>query len=186
MKRLIILFLISCSLLTITSCKKKNIIIPEPTLPAVTQEGLNTFGFMFGKELWIPLSGLAAINPGFPALSAKYSTHTSGLVLEFECRRQSPVSQDFRDAFFFQYKNSSLATGTYDLDAANCRVDVVVTKADKGGKEFVLIDKGSITITRWDIKNRIGSGTFSMSLREKTTGETLSITQGRFDVMLGN
>ena len=41
---------------------------------------------------------------------------------------------------------------------------------------------GTLIITRFDTINDIVSGTFEMSPEEATTGETIQITHGRFDV----
>jgi hypothetical protein len=35
-------------------------------------------------------------------------------------------------------------------------------------------------------ENKIGSGTFSMPIKEKSKGEIISISEGRFDVVLEN
>jgi hypothetical protein len=179
MKRSIILFLISCSLLTTVSCKKKKIILPEPTLPAVTQEGLNTFGFMFGKEVWIP-------NLLSSTLSANYAMHSDGLKLNFLCRRKSPQNLKTADTFNLKYANANISAGTYELNETNCKIDVETILADNTPKEYSLFEKGSITFIRWDLKNRVGSGTFSFNVKEKTTGEIVSISQGRFDMILAN
>ncbi|MBO9674144.1 MAG: hypothetical protein J7577_11910 [Sphingobacteriaceae bacterium] len=179
MKKSCILILISFSLLILSSCKKKEIVVPEPTLPEITQSGLNTFGFMFKNEVWTP-------NLLFLTLSANYGMEGDAVKLNLFCRRKSPQNQNTSDFFNLKYTNPDISTGTYELNEQNCKIDLETILADNHAKEYSLYGKGSITFIRWDLKNRIGAGTFTLTVREKTTGETVAITQGRFDMVLGN
>ena len=44
---------------------------------------------------------------------------------------------------------------------------------------------GQLIITKFDIENQIVSGTFWMNLQHPITGDTVKITEGRFDTRFG-
>jgi hypothetical protein len=44
---------------------------------------------------------------------------------------------------------------------------------------------GEINITKFDTQNQIVSGTFWMNLQHPITGDTVKITEGRFDTRFG-
>ena len=50
----LILFILGCTLLTGMKCKKDNQQLNNDQLPAVTQNGANTFGFLLNGEVWLP------------------------------------------------------------------------------------------------------------------------------------
>jgi hypothetical protein len=100
--------------------------------------------------------------------------------------KKKPDHSNLADAFFMRYTNSNITTDTYELNDGNCRIDASVSNAGKSIKIFNLVSTGTLTISRWDLKNKIGSGTFSMRIKEKNTGEIISISEGRFDVVLEN
>ena len=179
MKKSLFLILIFFSLITFSSCKKKEVIEPAPTLPEITQLGLNTFGFMFSNEVWTP-------NLLVSTLSANYGMQGDEVKLNLFCRRKSPQNQKTSDLFNLKYTNPDISTGTYELNEQNCKIDVETISADNHAKGYKLDGKGSITFIRWDLKNRIGSGTFTLTVKEETTGETVAITKGRFDMVLGD
>lgn len=179
MKKSVIFLLISCCLICIVSCKKKKVVLPEPTLPEITSSGLNTFGFMFAEEIWTPDLLIST-------LSANYGKQGDDLKLNLFCRRKSPQNLRTSDSFNLKYTNLDINIGTYELNDANCKVDVETISGDDRKREYILSAKGTITFIRWDLKNRIGAGTFTLTVREKTTGETVAITQGRFDMVIGN
>ncbi|SFA50211.1 hypothetical protein SAMN04488511_10915 [Pedobacter suwonensis] len=179
MKKSLTLILISISIITVFSCKKKQIIVPEPTLPEISSSGLNTFGFMFAKEVWTQ-------NLLVSTLSANYGMQGDGVKLNLLCRRKSPQNLKTSDTFNLKYTNPDVTLGTHELSDTNCKIEVETISADNRTREYALAGKGSITFIRWDLKNRIGSGTFSFTVKEITTGETVAITEGRFDMVLGN
>ncbi len=179
MKKSLTLILVSISIITVFSCKKKEIIVPEPTLPEISSSGLNTFGFMFAKEVWTP-------NLLVSTLSANYGMQGDGVKLNLFCRRKSQQNLKTSDTFNLKYTSPDITLGTHELNDANCKIEVETISADNRTREYVLAGKGSITFIRWDPKNRIGSGTFSFNVKETTSGETVAITEGRFDMVLGN
>jgi len=54
----LILFILGCTLLTGMKCKKDNQQLNNDQLPAVTQNGANTFGFLLNGEVWLPKTPL--------------------------------------------------------------------------------------------------------------------------------
>jgi hypothetical protein len=172
--KLLVLLMVSLSMY---SCKKRRQV--KPQLPAITQEGKNTFGYMFGNEFWLPAN---SITLAYPNLSARY-TPESGLMIE--CRRQNPNSRELpRDYMFIAFNKPDLKPGEYELNDTNTRLTIGITTASNTHKEYALNNTGNLTITSIDLVNNIASGTFSFQLKETTTGEIVNVTQGRFDLKI--
>lgn len=85
MKKSIILISIFFFVFAMSSCKKKKV-TPEISLPSISKEGKNTFGFMFGNEVWLPGN---FVSLGYPSLSGSYA---SGYGINMICRRVSPIA----------------------------------------------------------------------------------------------
>lgn len=175
MKKSIILISIFFVVLAMSSCKKKKT-TPVPSLPPISQEGKNTFGFMFGNEVWVPGN---FISLGYPSLSGSF---TSGYGINMICRRISPIASTSRDDLYFKFLNPNPSVGTYNLDNSNSEIILSVLQREGSNKEFLLHNNGQLTISRFDLANNIVSGTFSFEAKEKTTGEIVKVTQGRFDI----
>lgn len=177
MKKSIILISIFFAVLAMSSCKKKKI-TSETSLPPISQEGKNTFGFMLGNEVWVPGN---FISLGYPSLSASYTTVYG---INMVCRRISPIASTSRDDLYFKFLTPNLSVGTYNLDHSNSEIILSVLQRDGSNKEFLLHNNGQLTISRFDLANNIVSGTFSFEAKEETKGEIVKVTQGRFDVQL--
>ncbi len=179
MKKLILLIIASCLLCTVISCGKIDVYEPNApaTLPPISAEGRNTFGFMFGNEVWTP----NLYTTSFPTLSADYSTTGTAPGLNITCRRKNTRSTTFSDNFYLKIKSTNLSAGTYPLSNTNCSVEVDLAMSDNTKREY-LFDEGSIDFSRWDLTNKIASGTFTIMVKEKTTGEKIALSDGRFDV----
>lgn len=78
----------------------------------------------------------------------------------------------------------NLSKGQYDLDASNSTVELSLYEKDGTLSEFVLEGRGTLTLNRFDLIERIASGTFSFSAKEKTTKAIVKATSGRFDLKL--
>lgn len=180
MKKNLLILLTACCLMSAFSCKKK-FYDPDapPLLPEISSEGRHTFGFMFGKDVWVPnFSSL-------PALSANYSASSGKPRLYIICRTNSTRTNGIDD-FTLEYFNSNITPGTYPIDNLTAKVVVNISYPGDKTREYRLDEVGTITFSRWDLVNRIASGTFSMTLKDVASGEKVSITQGRFDVKLSN
>jgi hypothetical protein len=49
-------------------------------------------------------------------------------------------------------------------------IDASTSNADKRVKIFNSVNTGTLAISRWDLKNRIGSGIFLVTVRETQQG----------------
>jgi len=176
-------------LLTLTQCSKcKNDPTPakpEDQLPAATQTGANTFGCLLNGQPWKPNS----FN-GYPNLLLTYDPTYNGGSLLIKAYRYpdgakqaqyiglggdqltkmgtytltspgSPTPSGPQIGFFFSDGNRSSPCDYYSL-----RQGATVT--------------GQLTISRFDMTNKVVSGTFQCIL-EQPNCETITITQGRFD-----
>lgn len=169
---LILLALLSS--LCLFSCSKKKDIRPE--LPPITQEGKNTFGCMFGNEIWLPGKHLST-----SSLDVRYSVENG---FRIYCGRNSPLVQFKRDNMVLRMTDIA-EVGTYDLTSQNTEIYIDTKQPnDLPSLQYILHNAGTIKITRFDTSNKIASGEFAFQVKEKTTGEVVEVTQGRFDAEL--
>jgi hypothetical protein len=158
MKRASILVLL-IFLLSVSGCHKK-LYEADPvatTLPAATQEGKNTLGFLLNGQVWLPDSK----NPLYPGIQPDVTNiHTvkgnQTLILNF---------------------SNNAVPGTYDMTK-----DGRSALFTKSGDRYDCY-QGSLTVTKLDFDSGIFSGTFTLKLRN-STGDELSIDSGRFDVLI--
>lgn len=176
-------YLIMASCLTIlmaASCKKNK---PTPKtelekLPPITQTGANTFGCLLNGQAWIPKDNYGqasfkldvdpALGNGIFVLSTvRYlanSTSTSFAIGSVACTNAGTYNLS-NSGQVFSYSNSELL----------CSYD---------NNESKVYKEGSFTITRYDLNNRIFSGTFDFTIYKEGCGDTLHFTNGRFDKKL--
>jgi len=165
--------LIYC-LFCFAQCKKSN---PDSNgLPAATQDGKNTLGFLLNGQPWKPQgvrgTGNLSIDydPGF-------NQGIFGIVAyNFVPANSEQLTIGIRDSLnfinapsTFTLSNRSLFGISYSSDC-----DLFSTYSD-------VTSSGSMTITKLDRTNRIISGTFSATLT-KTGCTEIKITDGRFDM----
>ena len=157
-------------------CKKSN--TDSNGLPAATQEGKNTLGFLLNGQPWKPQGNNgtanlsidfdAGINNGIFGISAyKIITSTS--------RQRFGLGINDSLNFISVPKTYILANGTFYGAAFSddiCTIDYFDNTVDRSG---------SLTITKLDRTNRIISGTFSATLT-KAGCAAVKITDGRFDM----
>ncbi|KHJ36919.1 hypothetical protein PBAC_28960 [Pedobacter glucosidilyticus] len=160
-KTTIILLLLSIGLSSMQCIKKYE--EPQPTLPAETQTGANTFGCVVNGEVWLPRSN-------FP-----YSSLTAVIqydILDLVSRQgnKSAVSLAIRDL---------ASTGAYLIQ------DQIIFASYSYSDKFYKADEGTITITKYDKLNQIISGRFWFNA-ENSNGEIIHVTDGRFDLKYSN
>ncbi len=177
MKKLLTAFLI-LTVFCFSKCKKDR---PDSNgLPAATQEGKNTLGFLLNGQPWKPegFSGVGnlsidydqGINNGTLGIIA-YRTLSSSDKTQFGLGITDSVN--FKNApFTLNVKKKSLANFLY---STKNYCDIVHS-------DTTIYEDGSITITKLDRVNRIISGTFQGLLYKQLCGDTMKITQGRFDM----
>ncbi|MEJ7627150.1 MAG: hypothetical protein WKF35_09825 [Ferruginibacter sp.] len=178
-----LLLLALCSLLA--SCKKENTPQDELSkLPPITQTGANTFGCLVNGIAWLP-------NGSKP----QYGGPNPNVY----------VDPTFQGGAFYvtghQYKipgsiisigsGNCISTGIYNLsnnvNAASYSKSILgslpceLSSADVG-----TFKNGFLNVTRYDLSSGIFSGTFEFKLfnSQSLCGDTIRITNGRFDVKL--
>jgi hypothetical protein len=160
------------------SCKKHKTDTPVDQLPPATQEGKHTLGFLLNGEPWTPKGW----SGGTTNLSLYYDPSYHGGTFNITTYRQ--LSQDDKQTFgiatdsfqavgtFFLNHNSNLKVG-FDDRIKSCTITPFDTSIYREGK---------LVITKFDKINQIISGTFDFKLFNSNCGDTIKITNGRFDM----
>ena len=168
-----LLFSLSIILLCNINCKDKFTLNPvKEELPAITQTGANTFGFLLNGEVWLPKTALLqerldlTYDPNykrgsFGILANRYLSTTDKMELSIGLIGvDKPGKYDFsNNGVIYNDQKSSC----YYFDNR--------------------IVSGSITITKIDLTNKFISGTFEFKL-EKQGCAIINATQGRFDLKI--
>jgi hypothetical protein len=180
-QRLWLALLVLIATLTQCSSCKENV---NPDLPPETQTGAGTFACLINGQVW-------TYKDPSELFSLKSTT-----TLEFDPN----------------YKNGSLDLSGFRYDNNNMLIDYIIIYADSllSKKERTIIAKsestgirfypqkgkcsaysttdngsycnGKLTVTKLDDKARIISGRFDCNIFQPDCGDTLKITQGRFDI----
>ena len=144
-------------------------------LPPITTTGANTFGFLLNGEPWVVCGGSLKNS----RLSASYSYQLS--MLEIRGRRRCAP---FRDNIYLV--TIADGPGVYEY-----------IRAEYGNRELECQDvvdpytflegaDNRLEILRLDKENYIMSGTFQCTLVHAKCGDTIHITEGRFDYKWAN
>ena len=155
---------------------------PPKELPAITQEGKNTFGCKVNGEVWVPYSSCAG-------LTTNPCQELSVDIFRIS-PNQMPLGIEIGAAI--RYSDNSLASITISsptnqgILTTGDKIDSVNIKYTKPGSiEYVeIIGLGSnnhFIITKLDSANKIISGTFEATLY-RTLNDSVKITEGRFDL----
>lgn len=176
-----ILLLLS-SVLLFSGCKKS-----VDALPEATQTGANTFGLKLNGSFWVPQE-FAGINT--PILKAQL---TGANINDLMITAQNFASEPTETQFNLYVKNIT-GPATYLLDQttdifpnATASYAYHVKRKINPLNEWITSaqNTGTVTITRWDVTNKIVSGTFEFkagSLDNST--DPITVSEGRFDVKL--
>ena len=160
---LLFLFLITVFILTSgLNCKDENL-TPEEQLPSATQEGKNTFGCL--------VNGVALIPRGSGSSTPIYTSayQNNQLFLNVNDRKNGD-----------RYLNMIIDVGANNTYTLRCiKFDDLVSKCNY---ELCNQVNSTLNITKFDLKERIASGTFSATIPavDSKCGE-IKITDGRFD-----
>jgi len=192
MKKTILKTLLIFTLLNLYNCNNDdNEPGFTPTLPAITQTGANTFGAYIDGKLLTPRDGSGGIY-GTPKGMAYWGTSDFSYNEIDVDDRKSEKGGLIRMHILALHQNRE---GTYTINESNCQGDIdspvntniycrVYDYTEQIFKWYCSIENaGTLTITRYDLANRIVSGTFSCSMQNKDdSSEIIEITQGRFDM----
>jgi len=183
-----ITILLSLFLLLQSSCNKNDDGF-TPTLPPITQTGENTFGAYINGKLLVPRNGDGTFNSpsnGAEFVGAGSNSHEI-IVHDYKSGNAGLFNLHIIDLF----ENGE---GNFPIFDSNCmpNLDANPTiniycrwKDEETGenKYYCSIEgTGFLKIIRFDLPNRIVSGTFSCSAVNKDNpNDTIEITEGRFD-----
>ena len=169
------------ALAVFSGCKKD---IDE--LPPATETGANTFGAKVDGELWVPQK--FGIAPTAPILEARYGGNNS-VFINARNFSSSPTETEFE----IHIKNFT-GTGTYQLNQAtnkypyeNASYGYFIKRKFMPLNDWITSNQftGTVVITKYDIANKIISGTFAFTAGSTdNTAEPLKVTEGRFDVKI--
>jgi hypothetical protein len=177
-----IFLMVVATLFFLASCKKeKNQNTTDiPGLPPVTETGANTLGFLLNGVPWVPAGNNGTANlsidfdPGFnngivniAAYSAK-NLQISQLVLFIK------DSLNSLSVFPFSYKiGKAFLGGVIFTDTNSC---------ERHSEDSTNYCSGVIRISKLDWTNNIITGVFECKLFNPNCGDTIKITNGRFDM----
>ena len=175
-KLMILLFAVALFPFNFSSCIDEG----AEVLPEATMEGKNTFGCLVNGEVWLPKG-----YNGTPNLNLSYDPgYDNGTVDLRSYRIYSSESGD--SEYVILYINNISDVGTFHFsDTAHTEVVFYGRKnsCEYRSRSSTTFNTGNITITRFDLKNQIISGTFEFSLA-KPGCDTIKVTQGRFDMKI--
>jgi len=179
MKSVLILSLIIWGL---AACKKD---VDE--LPPVTQTGANTFGARVNGQLWVPQGFGVAQTASI--LEARFADGGSSVVINARNFGSSPTETEFEiylkditasgtfllNQFTDNYPNQSASYGYY-IERRFTPLDEWITNTQFNGR---------IDVTRFDVTNKIISGTFEFrAAKTANASQFITVTEGRFDVKI--
>jgi len=149
----------------------------ERSLPAITTEGLNTFGCYIDGELFGPLD-----SPGFARdpIDAVYWTNGTG---SFQVRC-TEINKNNNSEKIINVVNSFFEEGTYEMPYFD---GGYIDFNSPEGILFYGIDTlspSSLEILRFDQEQAIVSGTFYFTAIAEDYSDTINVTDGRFDVIV--
>jgi hypothetical protein len=179
-------------LLIITSCSDDNTNESIHNLPAVTQNGSNTFGYKVNNKVFIPrdsdptgygVAKGAKFKAGYPNPTDFYEID----IHDYKSYRTSQILIHLENV-------DILGTGNYKIDESNgasdinglnhnylhCRIFDEKTKSYQYYRSFE--KSGNLTITTYNLNDRMISGTFNCEAVNSTNNlDTIKIKDGRFD-----
>ena len=156
-------------------CKKNEI----DALPPATQTGANTFGCLVNGKAWVPKKGGLFTDP---LVEGAFYRVDRQLNLWVQATNTDGSSIDL-------WVENPLKTGGYSLQYTTGIYPTVYSPRSYGlyyqsdGTYMTTTQHtGKVVITRTDTIRGVISGTFEFTGHSAKTGQTISITQGRFDV----
>ncbi|MEP6465519.1 MAG: DUF6252 family protein [Parafilimonas sp.] len=170
------------------SCKKHTSTPANPVgqLPAATQVGANTFGCLINGEVVVIHKPLFDLSPDYGCQYQLIYPTVSGYSFNVN-------ATDYQDGNHFKgvaigLDSIQLEQTTYLLNISNspyARYGYVGIATSSSPLLRYFTDStvtGQLTITHFDQQQQIVSGTFYFDAIEQTTGDTVHVTNGRFDM----
>jgi hypothetical protein len=174
--------------LTVAGCKKTE--TPKPTLteleklPPITQTGANTFGCLINGVAWLP-NGTKPSNGG-PNISVDIDPNYLGGFFSVNVHKYNEIAGNYiytgligcRDTgMYIIGSNSMVIQYAKRINNDICEIST---------SEINTLKSGFLRVTKYDRNSNIYSGIFEFKLYNPTSncGDTIRITNGRFDVKL--
>jgi hypothetical protein len=167
--------LILLSLGAACSCSK-NSINPSNTLPPATDTGENTLGFVIDGQVWVPQG-----NNGTSRLDLSYDPQLYGGTMLLN---GYSITSDTDREYFYLNGIEINQVGTHQIGGEDSNIVAGFTAANYC--EYISDDnysEGSLTITRFDLEERIISGKFQFRMATPSC-DTINVTDGRFDMRI--
>jgi hypothetical protein len=170
-----------------TSCNKVST-SPTNQLPPLTTEGLNTFGCLVNGKIFVPQKPSGDLGPYYgcqyqyiyPASNTPYIFGVYG--------KDKPNPGEFTNVLIDLDSVTVHQGDTFQLGLPSRHGKQSATYSSDPANNAGIIDynttdslTGQITITFFDKANQIASGTFWFNATDGT-GDTVHITEGRFDM----
>jgi hypothetical protein len=186
-------FLIPALILTILSACSKPGQAPA-TLPPITQIGANTFGCKINGQVWVPNFPCYYSNSGQTQLAYNISAvdSASDLPIYFAILAGNFNGYKYGQSYFKIYCNNingpvSYLRGVGNVaDSLHLEFDATI---DASGDFLQYGPEGNpavFQITKLDTVNGIVSGIFNFNVYASGGVDSLSITEGRFDLRVGH
>ncbi|OGX87805.1 hypothetical protein [Hymenobacter glacialis] len=158
---------------------------PEFVLPAASQSGANTLGFVADGRVWLNYGWLPYTSGESDNLRVDYHPSTGKKTFTISAGQ---IARDVQESFYLTI-DSLTSVGTYQASTRRSGARAVrgfVFNNDNTGAVYSYLPVGSTavtTITTLDTVQHIIAGTFSGTLTSiSDTTKRVNITDGRFDV----
>jgi hypothetical protein len=171
--------------ITFFSCKKES--IPILSLPAITQTGQNTLGFMLNNKVWANYGRRCVLFGGCTVNEVTAEREKRNL--DYQLGISAGYNADTLDQALYIVTSNIYSTGDYKLDSSSNHRIRFLAGGNKSNKEYFnrLPNKCLLTITKFDTINKIISGTFNATLYESLDiKDSIKIESGRFDAKIIN
>lgn len=175
---------IVCLLLIILFACRKDDSDVVLILPAVTQTGADTFGFLVDGAVWTNYGQVCQPNGGTCRDNLVGAYFPADGVITIKADQvvyKDGVAQT--QYFELNFQTDAGAEKTYQTATGDLMTVVWLPVGDPVG--YVLDDMSpafTVTVTRFDLSARIMSGTFSGSLTNNLSADERVVTEGRFDL----
>lgn len=183
--------LLVLTIITTLSCCNNDDDTFTPTLPPITQTGANTFGCYIDGNLLTPRDGTGTFN--VPDRGMIFWGSPSNTDNELAIRDFKSGTGGLIDIHIFDFHQNG--EGSFIINESNCEdgidandnINIRCRWLDAATQTYKWYcsteNAGTLIITRYDLANRIVSGTFSCIVKNRDDpSDIIEITEGRFDI----